>query len=214
VSVPESGSAEVAPHEPIFRLIEYALAERGFIGTTLDALARVHNPLLSRIPTERTSRVQTTQITTDTGDVVEQQPLEIRTKLTQTPQDIVDGRLDNFLASLDEAAEEYAHQFGKQFYEYLSRVTEAIGNVVDAKDRPFFDSFYEMLEKIDLRFDEEGRVQQGWELHVNPANAEKLVKDLDNMTPDQHAKLDALIERKRQEFNARRRNRRIPRGGN
>lgn len=207
-----SGSDEAVRHEPIFRLIEYALAERAFIGGTLDAIARARDPLLSRIPTERTSRVQTTQITTDTGDVVEQQPVQIRTKVTQTPQDIIEGQLDNLLASLDQAADEYAKQFGKQFYEYLSRITEATGNVVDAKDRPIFDSAYEMFEKVDLQFDEEGRIQQ--ELHIHPADAEKWAKGWAEITPEQHAKLDALIERKRREFNARRRNRRLPRRGN
>jgi hypothetical protein len=156
--------------------------------------------------------VQTTQITSDSGNVVEQQPVEIRTKVTQTPQDIIDGQLDNLLASLHQAAEGYAEQFGKQFYEYMSRITEATGNVVDAKDRPFFDSVYEMFEKVDLEFDAEGRIRQ--ELHLNPADAEKWARGWEEMSPEQHAELDALIERKRQEFNARRRDRRLPRRGN
>lgn len=207
-----SGAADEARHEPIFRLIEYAVAERAFIGGTLDALARANDPLLARIQVERTTRVPRTQITTDSGEVVEQQPVEIRTKLTQTPQDIIDGKLDDLLASLDQAAEEYAEQFGKHFYEQLSHITEATGNVVDASGRPFFDSLYEMYEKIDLQFDEEGRIAQ--ELHLNPADVEKWQKGWEEMTPEQHAKLAALVERKRQEFNARRRNRRLPRRGN
>jgi hypothetical protein len=199
-------------HEPIFRLIEYAVAERRFIGDTLEALARAQDPLLARIQVERTSRVPQTQITTDSGEVVEQQPVEIRTKLTQSPQDMIDGKLDNLLSSLDEAAKEYSDQFGKHFYEELSRVTEATGNVVDARGRPFFDSLYEMYEKVDLHFDDEGRIVQ--ELHLNPANVEKWQKGWAEMTPEQHEKLAALVERKRQEFDARRRNRRLPRRGN
>jgi hypothetical protein len=69
-----------------------------------------------------------------------------------------------------------------------------------------------MFEKIDLQFDQEGRIAQ--QLHLNPVDYEKWKKGWEEMTPEQHAKLDALIERKRQEFNARRRNRRLPRRRN
>jgi hypothetical protein len=207
-----AGTAEEARREPIFRLMEYAVAERVFIGGTLDALARAKDPLLARIKVERTTKVPRTQITTDSGEVIEQEPVQIRTKLTQAPQDIIDGKLDDLLVSLDQAAEEYSEQFGRYFYEQLSRVTEATGNVVDASGRPFFDSLYEMYDKIDLQFDEGGRIAQ--ELHLNPADAEKWQKGLDEMTPDQQAKLAALVERKRQEFNARRRDRRLSRRGN
>jgi hypothetical protein len=120
---PTLSSGSEAGQGPIFRLLEHALAERRFIARTLEALARERDSVLSRIPTEPTSRVQTTQITTDTGNVVEQQPVQIRTKLSQAPQEIIDGELDNPLVSLDQAAEEYAEQFSKQFYGYLSRVT-------------------------------------------------------------------------------------------
>ena len=153
-----------------------------------------------------------TQITTDSGEVVEQQPVEIRTKLTQSPQDIIDGEFGDLLISLDQAAEEYSEQFGKHFYEQLSQITEATGNVVNAAGRPFFDSLYEMYEKIDLQFDEEGRIAQ--ELHLNPADVEKWKKGWAELTPEQHAKLAALVDRKRQESIARRRHRRLPRRGN
>jgi hypothetical protein len=207
-----ASAADAGSRQQIFRLVEYAGAERACIGGTLDALARARDPLLSRIPIERTSRAQTTQITTDTGSVVEHQPVELRSSFSQRPDDIIEGRLDDLFASLDQAAEQYAEQFGKQFYEFMSRVTDATGNVVDAKDRPFFDSIYEMFEKIDLQFDAEGRIQQ--ELHLNPADVEKWKKGWEALTPQQHERLNALIDRKRQEFNARRRDRRIPRRGN
>lgn len=207
---PEGDEAE--HRDPIFKLIEYAVAERRFIGRTLDALARARDPLLARVQVERTSRMPRTQITTDSGEVIEQEPVEIRTKLTQSPEDIIDGKLEALLVSLDQAAEEYSEQFGRHFYGQLSRITEATGNVVDAAGRPFFDSLYEMYEKIDLQFDEEGRIAQ--ELHLNPADVEKWQKGWAEMTPEQHTKLAALVERKRQEFNARRRDRRLPRRGN
>jgi hypothetical protein len=101
----EAVETEAERREPIFKLIEYAVAERGFIGGTLEALARARDPLLARIQVERTSRMPRTQITTESGEVVEHEPIQVRTKLTQSPQDIIDGRLDDLLVSLDQAAE-------------------------------------------------------------------------------------------------------------
>lgn len=195
--------------EPIFELVEYALAERKFVQESIHALARARDPLLSQISVEPTSRLQTTQITTDEGVVVEQQPVAILSRFNQKADELIDGRLDEFLATLDAAAEQWAEGFGRQFYDYLSRISQATGNVVDAKDRPFFDSIYEMFEKVDLQFDEEGRIQQT--VHLNPADAETWTKGMESLTQEQRQKLDELIERKRQEFNARRRHRRIPR---
>jgi hypothetical protein len=44
---------------PIFELVEYVVAERAFIGGTLSALPKARDPLLSEIPVEPTSRIQT-----------------------------------------------------------------------------------------------------------------------------------------------------------
>jgi hypothetical protein len=206
------GPAIADDREPIFKLIEYARAEQAFIGATIEALARASDPVLGQITVEPGSRMQTTQITTESGEVVEQQPLQIRTKLTQAPQDIINGNLHDLFVSLDQAAEEWAKQLAEHFYSSLGRIAEATGNVVDAKDRPFFDSVYEIYEKVELHFDDEGRIQQS--LILNPADVEKWKKGWEEITPEQHAKLNALIERKREEFNARRRHRRLPRRGN
>jgi hypothetical protein len=204
-----TGAANTEDSGPIFRLIEYARAEQALIGTTIEALAIAGDPVLSQVGVERSSRMPNTQITTESGEVVEQQPVQIRTKLTQAPQDIIDGKLEDLFVSLDQAAEEWAGQLSKHFYSSISRIAEATGNVVDAKGRPFFDSVYEAFEKLEVHFDDEGHIQQS--LILNPADVETWKKGLEEMTPEQRDKFDALIERKRQEFDARRRDRRLPR---
>lgn len=193
----------------IFELREYALAETAFVRSAVHALTRARDGLYGQMHVEPSSRLGTTQITTEQGVVVEQEPVQVRFHITLDPDELIDGRLDAFLASLDAAADELLDGFMPQFYEYLARITEATGNVVDAKDRPFFDSMYEMFEKVDLQFDEEGRITQS--LVINPADAKKWEKGAADLTPEQRRQLDELIERKRAEFHARRRDRRLPR---
>lgn len=194
--------------EPLIALWEYATAEALFIGAAVDALARTREGFYGQIEREPVSRVQTTQITTDEGVTVEQSAVEVRYHVTIHPDDLISGRLDRFVASLDEAAEEMLGGVMPQFYEYLSKVTEATGNVVDAADRPFFDAFYEMIEKVEMDFDAQGN--HSHVLIVHPDTWRVMQEKAQDFTPEQQQKLDDLFRRKREEADARRRHRRIP----
>lgn len=194
--------------EPLFALWEYAVAEARFIGAAVDALARTRDGFYGQIEREPVSRVQTTQITTDEGLVVEQPTVAVRYHITVHPDDLISGRIDRFVASLDEAADEMLDGVMPQFYEYLSKITEATGNVVDGKDRPFFDTFYEMIEKVEMVFDEQGN--HNHVLVVHPDTWRVMQEKAQEFTPEQQQKLDDLFKRKREEADARRRHRRIP----
>jgi hypothetical protein len=195
---------------PLFDLPEYARAEASFVHETLHALAKARDGLYGQISTAPAQRIGTTQITTDEGVVVEQEPMEVRTKLSIQTDDLVAGRIEPLLGAFDEAAESFLDSLMPQVFEALARVSEATGNVVDAKDRPIFDAFYEMFEKVELRFSEEGQID-GSALVVNPEDWKKIEADQANWSPEQHRKLQELIERKRETFNAERRHRRLPR---
>jgi len=195
---------EAESYQPLFTLYEYATAEARFIGAAVDALARTRDGLYGHIQREPVSRVQTSQITTDTGVVVEQPAVGVRYHITITPEDVISGSLDSFLVSLDKAADEWLDGVMPTFYEYLTRISEATGNVVDAKDRPFFDAFYEAIETVEMDFDEDGNHSHVLVLHPDQLQALE-----ENLTPEQQQKLDDLFKRKREEADARRRHRRI-----
>jgi hypothetical protein len=194
------------PEEPLFALYEYAIAETRFIGGAVDALARTRDGLYGQIQREPVSRVQTTQITTDEGVVVEQPSVPVKYHITIHPEDLISGRLDRFIASLDEAADEMLGTLMPQFYEFLSKISEATGNVVDASDRPFFDVLYEAIEKVEMEFDEDGNHNHVLVLHPDQWAA---LQAKGPLTPEQQQKLDDLFTRKREEADARRRHRRL-----
>ena len=111
--------------------------------------------------------------------------------------------------TLDEAAEEYHEGLSKAFYAGMERLTDATGLKVDAAGREFFESYYEMFERVEIPFEEDGSISKSFVLVANPETAENIEKALAAFTPEQQAKLDALINKKRDEARARRRTRRL-----
>jgi hypothetical protein len=195
------------PQEPLFALVEYARAETRFVGQAVEALARTRDGLYGQIHREPVARVQTTQITTAAGVVVEQPSIPVKYHITIHPEDLISGDLDRLIASLDEAADEMLDALMPPFYEFLSKITQATGNVVEANNRPFFDVLYEAIETVEMDFDEAGN--HNHVLVIHPDQWAELQKN-GPLTPEQQQKLDDLYKRKREEADARRRYRRIP----
>jgi hypothetical protein len=193
----------------VFKLTEYARAEAMFVGRALDALSRSRGGLLAEIRSEPTSRSGGTRITTDSGEVVRFEPGEIVAEMRLQWDDIAAGRIDALIATIDEAAEHHHNEMTKWVLENIERLTEATGNVIDASGRPMFDAIYEMFETIELTFEEDGSISKGFMWVVHPDMAEKLKRFEAEMTAEQRKQLDELIDRKREEFFARRRRRKL-----
>ena len=94
-----------------------------------------------------------------------------------------------------------------KFFEYLGRVCEATGNVIDGKGQPFsFDLVLDALDKIQIDFDEAGNPEIPT-MVLHPELMEKLKKQ--PPTDEQIRRREEIINRKRGEYNARRRTRQI-----
>ncbi len=97
---------------------------------------------------------------------------------------------------------------------FAEKIEEEPINRMDAGGRRFTAELYlELLETLFVGFDEDGNMNEidFWQEHPNPqllANIEAEKKRFDN-EPLLRAKLDALISRKRQEWNDREANRKL-----
>jgi hypothetical protein len=188
-----------------FAANEYLAAERDFAFEAIGEIARRSSPLLSRIATESTESAVLSQITTDDGQTVEIEGVALKSTVELSVEEIVAGRPAPLLSQLSAAGEERAGVLVRYLVDSLARITEATGNTASAEGRSFFDAMMEMLEKTDLRFDEDGKLEQVLLMH--PETAEKL-RALQE-TPEQLTALSALLERKRREFDAGKRCRRL-----
>jgi len=162
--------------------------------------------LVGREPMPRTG---TTQFTTDEGNTVELEGLEIGTPLRLEWSDIASGNVEPLIVSLDEAAEHHHTELSKYIFGSLETVTAATGNQVDASGKSFFEYMYEMFEKVELSFEADGRISESFALVTSPETWEVMQQKEAEMTSEERLKLDELIDRKRREYFAGRRSRKL-----
>jgi hypothetical protein len=93
----------------------------------------------------------------------------------------------------------------KHMIEVLSQTTEAVGNVVDAKGRNFWDAYVEMIETTQMTFDKEGN--HNYQIVMHPETAKKLRAT--PPTPEQSKRIQEAIEAKRRDYYERKPTRRL-----
>lgn len=113
--------------------------------------------------------------------------------------------VEKFAESIYHMVTSFHSQQKKYLFEVVGKTTDAVGNVVDAKGRNFWDAYLEMIETIDIHFDEDGK--HDYQVYMNPETAKKLEKT--PPTPEQLQKIEEAMELKRRNFYARKRSRQL-----
>jgi hypothetical protein len=101
--------------------------------------------------------------------------------------------------------EDFASQAKKVLFDTVALTTEAVGNSHDLAGRNIWDAQLDMLESIEWHFDENGNHNIKFYCGTD---AGKLVME-NPPTPEQGQKLEELISRKREEYYAKKRTRRL-----
>lgn len=104
-----------------------------------------------------------------------------------------------------EIGEQLAAGVEQRLFETISEAVESVGNVVDGGGRPFSaDMFIEMLETMELSFDEDGDWQPPT-LVAHPDTLQKIKVQLDLIDTDPHikARVETIVNRQREEWRAR-----------
>jgi len=193
----------------LFRMTEYARAEAAFINRALSELSRSRGGILSLIQSEPTRRIGTTRLTTDSGETVEFEATAIEAYMSISWDDVAAANVEALLTTVDEAAGVHHEELTKWVLGNLDKLTMATGNTVDGSGKSLFDSVYEGFEKIELSFEDDGQISKGFAWVMHPDMVPKLKQMEAEMTQEQRQKLEELINRKREEFFARRRRRQL-----
>ena len=77
-----------------------------------------------------------------------------------------------FAESILNLFESFHREQKKYLFEVLSKTTEAVGNVVDAHNRNFWDAYLEMIETTEMQFDEQGN--HNYQIVLHPETAKKI----------------------------------------
>jgi hypothetical protein len=103
------------------------------------------------------------------------------------------------------AADEMVGQSARHMFDIIGKAAEEVGNTVSAGSGPMtFDLFLETIDRMQVDFDEDTG-KPTFQLVMGPELAEKTRKLADEWesNPEYTARHDALIRRKREEWNAR-----------
>jgi hypothetical protein len=115
---------------------------------------------------------------------------------------------DVFVTAVCGVAEKYAEAMGATFFQTMRDVTEAVGNAFDAEGKPFtWDLFLDGLEKMEIPFDVNGKFQL--QALVGP-ELFNLIRTIE-LTTEHKQRLDGILQRKKDEWDAQQRPRRLPR---
>jgi hypothetical protein len=193
--------------EPKFDIPSYDQAMVEFITSVLWGLTAL-DPLLGEIPIHSTGHSGPNRNVpgpqpVDHPLVAHEQDFEIHfTTIRNTD-------VDAFTAILFESAQECKHQILSTMFQTLNDITDAVGNTLYLKGEPLgFDHINDMLEKMDITFDENGRPI--WPTIVAHPDMAKTLAAL-QPTREQLQRQDEIAMRKKAEYNAKKRTRRLPR---
>ena len=115
------------------------------------------------------------------------------------------------LNKIDKAAEEMARQLGKAFYEEIGRLADEGDQVVAVDANAFsIDTYFEMLERIELDFDDAGNPGEIMApVHPKHFPAVKAALEKAKGNPEAERRYHEIIERRREDFRVRESNRKL-----
>ena len=120
------------------------------------------------------------------------------------PQEVPELTLDKVLAQLDRVARELANQKMDFFFSTLSEAANSVGNVVQATEGLTPDALFDLFEKIQLEFDEDGQIS-GLRAVLGPKQFEQMEqtkRQIEN-DPELKDRFDELLARKRADWRVR-----------
>lgn len=187
-------------------LPEYSNVTAEFINDAVDALMRAKNEIYGEIKHEKTSQLGT-QITLETGDVIETPPLIVQAEFVIHISDAVNGNLDALYEAMDSMADGMLASIMPQIFARIGQICDATGNSINAGGQEIsHDLLLDLLEKTEYVFDENG--EHNTKLVVDLSVMEK-IRNLPSATKEQDKRFDEIMERKRREFYASRPSRQL-----
>jgi hypothetical protein len=159
------------------------------------------------------SEIHISRNTTETGEIIENNPIVMSLPIAIDFKDVVAGNLMPIIETIDSAAEEGVATVEPQFLDYMGRVTEVFGTRVDMEGVPFGHvAVRRIVESSEIDFNEDGAPDlEPWVFRTyDPTRLitfGEMMQLLPPRTSEETRQWDEMIERKRIEFNAKRRRR-------
>jgi hypothetical protein len=184
---------------------EYDAAAQRFMSTGVKALMEAQGGVYSLVSKESMGQLPDYSLPLSEDDTLRGRPIEASSVAIIDYNDVIVGDFDSILAAMDNIAVEMANQITKGILGHISEICERTGNVIAGELS--YDTIADILEHMDFSFDESGN--HNVSVVVSPEGAKK-IRAVGEPTAEQQARIDRIIARKRDEWNARRGSRSLP----
>jgi hypothetical protein len=131
------------------------------------------------------------------------------TELKRTSHEVRIGRADLLRGDcslvfrrMDELVDSFENSMREKLYQTVAEAAGRVGNVVSGHKRPIAEMMLEMLEKLEFGVDRQGRASIP-QLHAGPETIAALASDPQLNDPEFKLKVEAVVERKKSEAQAR-----------
>ena len=144
------------------------------------------------------------------GSVEEQKAEAAVASIEVESAEVEEMTAEKILDKVDGAAEKIAQQQANTFYRYIDKLAEEVGNVVSARGDSFtIEGYFEMLEKMEIDFDEAGNPELPCVVTSSGQHSvvERVLEDLE--VPENKIRFNEIIKDKREEWRARESNRKL-----
>lgn len=164
------------------------------------------DPIFGGIQTATTVHGGTIRQVSD-PEVVETEMQRLSVNIVFQNDWIRETDVERFAESIFKFAEELRSQQKKLLFEIVSKTSDSVGNTVDAQGKNIWDALYEMMEKVEIQFNEDG--SHDYQIIMHPNTKKKMEEN--PPTPEQLQRMEDLMSLKRQDFYARKRTRKLTR---
>jgi hypothetical protein len=187
----------------LFSLPEYQAAFSEVLDEAIYARASERDLVLATIPRRRESRTYRGRNSMPSGMVLDSEPLVARWQIEVEPSHVGFGDQRALVTLVDRMAQGYIAAVMPQLFAHMATVSAAAGTSLDAGGRPLsVDIIAEALEGMEIDFDDDGTPRP---LQILAPPDMKFPSD----TEEGQRKINAVIDRKRQQFFAQRRSRQL-----
>jgi hypothetical protein len=189
---------------------EYEGATTLWIQQTIQHLMRARDPIYAQLRTETTENVPATKLDLGGEQEFSVSPFDVHVAGSIAIGPLIDGDFEDLHVQISSIADQRLEQTMRAYFSMISSVADRTGNTVDAHGDAV-EGLLAVLEKMDMTFGEDG--MPALEMIVSPADADRIRAQLDALTAEQQQRFSDIINRKREEYFASRRRRRLPRHG-
>nr|WP_128796295.1 hypothetical protein [Corallococcus coralloides] len=196
----------VEPQQDSRRLPEYDEATAHLLLECFHGLSAAQDQVLGMMSHSATDAISSADMTPGITHGAHK-GFEMEMRFILSDRAILSADVDEWAASVQDSVDSALPVLMGNIFGGIDKILSEAGQAVDAQGQPLsVEWVIKALEKIELNFDDEGNPQMPT-LIAHPSTTKHLAAN--PPTAEEQKQIEALIERKRQEFNARRRVRKL-----